>query len=147
MFDIGYSELLIIAVVALIVIGPKDLPKVMRTVGGWVGRARGMARHFRSGVDTMLRESELEEMEKKWREENAQIMRDHPAGQTWTAATSPPDPEAMAEGAYGDALPTGIDETAPDAPLVPSLAAPEEEIGEQDPRDAPPPRQPGEPLP
>ena len=41
MFDIGYSELLLIAVVALIVIGPKDLPRVMRTVGHWVGRARG----------------------------------------------------------------------------------------------------------
>lgn len=78
MFDIGYSELLLIAVVALIVIGPKDLPRVMRTVGEWVGRARGMARHFRSGIDTMMREAELEEMEKKWREENERILRDHP---------------------------------------------------------------------
>jgi sec-independent protein translocase protein TatB len=78
MFDIGYSELLLIAVVALIVIGPKDLPRVMRTVGHWVGRARGMARHFRSGIDTMMREAELEEMEKKWREENERILREHP---------------------------------------------------------------------
>jgi sec-independent protein translocase protein TatB len=78
MFDIGYSELLLIAVVALVVIGPKDLPRVMRTVGHWVGRARGMARHFRSGVDTMMREAELEEMEKKWREENERILREHP---------------------------------------------------------------------
>jgi sec-independent protein translocase protein TatB len=78
MFDIGYSELLVIAVVALIVIGPKDLPNVMRTVGGWVGRARGMARHFRSGIDTMMREAELAEMEKKWREENERIMREFP---------------------------------------------------------------------
>ena len=59
-------------------IGPKDLPRVMRTVGQWVGRARGMARHFRSGIDTMMREAELEEMEKKWREENERIMREHP---------------------------------------------------------------------
>ena len=78
MFDIGYSELLLIAVVALIVIGPKDLPNVMRAVGKWVGKARGMARHFRSGIDTMMREAELEEMEKKWREDNERIMRDHP---------------------------------------------------------------------
>ena len=78
MFDIGYSELLLIAVVALVVIGPKDLPRVMRTVGQWVGRARGMARHFRSGIDTMMREAELEEMEKKWREENERILREHP---------------------------------------------------------------------
>lgn len=78
MFDIGWSELLIVAVVALVVIGPKDLPAVMRTVGQWIGRARGMARHFQSGVDAMIREAELEEMEKKWREENERIMREHP---------------------------------------------------------------------
>ncbi len=74
MFDIAPTELLIVAVVALVVIGPKDLPKVMRTVGEWVGRARGMARHFRSGIDTMIREAELEEMEKKWQADNERIM-------------------------------------------------------------------------
>src|SRR3954447_874040 len=78
MFGINYSELLVIAMVALVVIGPKDLPRVMRQVGRWVGKAQGMARHFRSGIDTMIREAELEEMEKKWREENDKIMRDHP---------------------------------------------------------------------
>jgi sec-independent protein translocase protein TatB len=70
MFGIDSTELLVVAIVALVVIGPKDLPNVLRTVGQWVGRARGMARHFRSGIDTMIRESELEEMEKKWRAEN-----------------------------------------------------------------------------
>jgi sec-independent protein translocase protein TatB len=79
MFGIDSSELLVVAVVALVVIGPKDLPRVMRVVGQWVGRARGMARHFRSGIDTMIRESELEEMEKKWRSENERIMREFPA--------------------------------------------------------------------
>ena len=78
MFDVAPTELLLVAVVALVVIGPKDLPRVMRTVGQWVGRARGMARHFRSGLDTMIREAELEEMEQKWREENERIMREHP---------------------------------------------------------------------
>lgn len=79
MFDIAPTELLLVAVVALVVIGPKDLPRVMRTVGQWAARARGMARHFRSGIDTMMRESELAEMEKKWREDNERIMRDYPA--------------------------------------------------------------------
>jgi len=83
MFGIDSAELLIIAVVALVVIGPKDLPRVMRAVGQWVGRARGMARHFRSGLDTMMRESELEEMEKSWRANNDKIMRDHPADKDW----------------------------------------------------------------
>jgi sec-independent protein translocase protein TatB len=145
MFDIGYTELLVIAVVALIVIGPKDLPRVMRTVGQWVGRARGMARHFRSGVDTMMRESELEEMEKKWREENARIMAEHPAVEGWTPATAHPSPDTIDPEAYGDALPTGTDETAPGEPLAPSAA--DEEIGEQDPHLGPPPRRPGEALP
>ena len=90
MFDIGYTELLVIAIVALVVIGPKDLPRVMRTVGAWVGRARGMARHFRSGLDTMMRESELEEMEKRWREENSRILAEHPF------AAPMADPEALA---------------------------------------------------
>ena len=78
MFGIDSGEILIIAVVALVVIGPKDLPRVMRTVGNFVGRARGMARHFRSGIDTMMREAELEEMEKKWKADNERIMREHP---------------------------------------------------------------------
>ena len=79
MFGVDSSELAVVAILALIFIGPKDLPKVMRTVGYWVGRMRGMARHFTSGLETMMREAELEEMEKKWREENERIMRLHPA--------------------------------------------------------------------
>src|SRR5687768_12087013 len=79
MFDIASTELLLVAAVALIVIGPKELPLVMRKVGQWAGRARGVARQFRSGFDAMVREAELEEMEKKWQAENERIMREHPA--------------------------------------------------------------------
>jgi sec-independent protein translocase protein TatB len=79
MFDVAPTELLLVAVVALVVIGPKDLPKAMRIVGQWVGKARGMARHFRSGFDTMMRESELADMEKKWKEENERIMAANPS--------------------------------------------------------------------
>lgn len=79
MFGVDSTELIIIAVAALIFIGPKDLPAAMRTVGRWVGKIRGMARHFTSGVEAMMREAELEEMEKKWREENERIMREYPA--------------------------------------------------------------------
>jgi sec-independent protein translocase protein TatB len=78
MFGVDSSELAVVAILALIFIGPKDLPKVMRTVGYWVGRARGMARHFTSGIENMIREAELEEMEKRWREENDRIMSLHP---------------------------------------------------------------------
>ena len=82
MFDVAPTELLLVAVVALLVIGPKDLPKAMRFVGYWVGKARGVARQFRSGFDAMVREAELADMEKKWAEENARIMREHPAEPT-----------------------------------------------------------------
>jgi sec-independent protein translocase protein TatB len=79
MFDIAPSEFLLVAFVALVVIGPKDLPKAMRVVGYWVGRARAVGRQFRAGFDEMVREAELEEMEKKWKAENERIMREHPA--------------------------------------------------------------------
>ena len=79
MFGVDTSELILVAVLALIFIGPKDLPLALRTVGRWVGQVRGMARHFQSGIDAMIREAELEEMEKKWREENERIMREYPA--------------------------------------------------------------------
>lgn len=79
MFDIGSTELLMVAVVALVVIGPKDLPKAMRVVGHWVGKARGLASQLRSGFDDIVRESELADLEKKWSEENARIMREFPS--------------------------------------------------------------------
>ena len=78
MFGVDSSELAVVAILALIFIGPKELPKVMRTVGYWVGRVRGMARHFTSGIENMVREAELEEMEKRWREENERIMQAFP---------------------------------------------------------------------
>jgi sec-independent protein translocase protein TatB len=78
-FDIASSELLLVVLVALLVIGPKDLPKALRFVGKWVGKARGVAAHFRSGFDEMVRQSELEELEKKWKAENERILAAHPA--------------------------------------------------------------------
>ena len=78
MFDVNPQELLLLGAVAIAVIPPKDLPRAMRFAGQWIGKARGMARHFRSGIDEMIRQSELDEIEKKWREENERIMREHP---------------------------------------------------------------------
>ena len=78
MFDIAPSELLLVAVVALLVIGPKDLPLALRTAGKWMGKVRRMSTHFRTGVETMIREAELAEIEKEWRERNARIMAEHP---------------------------------------------------------------------
>lgn len=99
MFDVAPTELLLVAVIALVVIGPKDLPRVMRVVGNWVARARGVARQFRSGFDEMIRESELREMEEKWRAENERIMREHPAIPPPEAEPSASVSEESAKGA------------------------------------------------
>lgn len=74
MFDIAPSEILVVVLVAIVVIGPKDLPIALRTAGKWIGKMRRMSAHFRAGMEAMIREAELEEMEKKWREQNAAIM-------------------------------------------------------------------------
>lgn len=64
MLDIGWTEMAIIAFVALIVIGPKDLPTAMRGVAKWVRKARSLSREFQSGLDEMMRETELDEAKK-----------------------------------------------------------------------------------
>lgn len=75
MFDVGAGELLVILIVAVLVIGPKDMPLAMRTAGRWIGKMRRVSSHFRSGIDAMVREAELEDMEKKWKAQNEEIMR------------------------------------------------------------------------
>ena len=60
--DFGMSELLLIGVVALVFIGPKDLPKALRVAGFWVRKARTLSREFQSSVEQMIREAELDEM-------------------------------------------------------------------------------------
>ena len=101
MFDLGSSEFMLAALVALLVIGPKDLPNVLRWAGRWVGKARSVAAQFRLGLDDMVRQSELKDMEAQWQAENEKIMREHP------------DVPEMHEG-DGDVPDAGLD--APDVP-------------------------------
>ena len=78
MFGVDTSELLIVAVLALLFIGPKELPRAMMTLGRFIGKMRGYARHFTSGIENVIREAELEEMDRKWREQNDAILAQHP---------------------------------------------------------------------
>jgi sec-independent protein translocase protein TatB len=116
MFDIGAPELLLIVIVAIVVIGPKDLPLAMRTAGRWIGKIRRVSTHFRTGLDAMIREAELEEMEKKWQAQNEAIMKAHPDPEDMQAPVSAsaeaavPDPEAEQE---------PIAKTEPQLPLPP----------------------------
>ncbi len=128
--DVAPTELMVLGAVALLVIPPKDLPRAMRFAGQWIGKARGLARQFRSGFDDMIREAEFAEMEKKWKAENERIMREFPQTVDMAALMAPkaadmvdPDPapvlvEQPAMTAEPDAGP------APEAPPRPRKSTP-----------------------
>ncbi len=103
MFDVGASELLLIVIVAIVVIGPKDMPLALRTAGRWIGKIRRISGHFRTGVEAMIREAEMEEAERKWREHNERIMAAHPDQQGEPLPPSPPVPEEAASGSVAAA--------------------------------------------
>ena len=64
MIDIGWSEMAVVVLIAVVVMGPKELPRAMRAAAKWVRKARGLAREFQSGVDDMIREADLEDARK-----------------------------------------------------------------------------------
>ena len=68
MFDIGWSELVVIGIVALIVIGPKELPGVLRALGQWVGKIKGMASDFQGQFQEAMREAEVADLKKQFDE-------------------------------------------------------------------------------
>jgi sec-independent protein translocase protein TatB len=113
MFDIAPSELLLIAIVAIVVIGPKDMPLALRTAGRWMGKMRRMSSHMRTGFEAMIREAELEEMERKWQEHNEAIMRASPAAEGFSLA--PP-----ASAAAGTSAPSAAAEAASPFPAAPA---------------------------
>lgn len=75
MFDIGWQELFIVGLLALLVVGPKDLPRVIRTVSGVLRKAKGMAREFQSGLDEVVREADLQDMRKELEAQGDEIKR------------------------------------------------------------------------
>lgn len=137
MFDIGADELLLTAVVAIVVIGPKDMPRALRTAGRWIAKMRRMSNAFRAGIDNVVREAELEEMEAEWRKQNAAIMAAHPPttveadalGAASAAAGHPVVLPPPATGEAGAEPLTGYDPPAaeawtPPAPKPVPMAAP-----------------------
>jgi sec-independent protein translocase protein TatB len=65
MLDIGWQELFIVAVVTVVVVGPKELPRVLRTANQWLRKARSLAREFQSSLDELAREAELDDLKKQ----------------------------------------------------------------------------------
>ena len=64
-FDIGWQELFIVVAIAIIVVGPRDLPRVLKSITGYISKARSMVREFQSGIDEVVREVDLEEIKKE----------------------------------------------------------------------------------
>lgn len=120
MFDVGASELLLIVIVAIVVIGPKDMPLALRTAGRWIGKIRRISGHFRTGIETMIREAEMEEAERKWREHNERIMAAHPASELDTQM----EPLPPADASQGQAAAQG----EPPVPVAPPAASAEARI-------------------
>lgn len=144
MFDIGWSEMLIIGVVALVVIGPKELPGALKTFAYWMKQARKLAREFQSGVDDMIRQAELDEAKQAVEDARRKINSDienaiDPTGEvkqalsdtgirtpTPTIAASPPKP-AITNGSTPPAADSGpaAGEGTPASEPVAAPAAPE----------------------
>ena len=119
MFDIAWSELLVIIVVALVIVGPKDLPRLMRTAGQWAGRARAMADQFRRSFDDIARQSELDELRSEVNRLQQSVVPDPAEIETAMYPTGNP-PINLGGSAMDDVSPLPAPEPAP----APSIAPP-----------------------
>ena len=112
MFDIGWSELLVIGVVAIIVVGPKELPRLMRTFGHYLGKVRHMAADFQRQFEEAVRDSEIDEVRKAMQDFHAEVSDVTPRGTVDKPLMMPtPAEPAPAAAEVADAAPP-----APPAP-------------------------------
>jgi sec-independent protein translocase protein TatB len=114
MFDLSWGEMGIIAVVALVVLGPKELPNALRTVSALMKNARKLAGEFQSGVNEIIREADLEDARKKLAEVNPNSIKD--------AITKAVDPTGEVKAALQDA--TKVDPTGPGPSTDPNFSIP-----------------------
>jgi sec-independent protein translocase protein TatB len=134
LFDLGWSELLLIGVVALVFIGPKDLPKALRIAGFWVRKARTLSREFQSSIDQMIREAELDEIRQDLKKAS-ELDIEHEFRQTVDPTGSleeslkPPELPNFAEPAATPALPAS-QETVRIAAEAAEIAPPEATFSE-----------------
>jgi sec-independent protein translocase protein TatB len=129
MFDIGWSEFLVIGVVALIAIGPKELPGVLRMVGQWIGKARRMASEFQGQFQEALREAEMADLKKSF-DEVREAATGFSTGNFVSSLQRDVDKAMDIEGVDKPTTPTAAVETQPvaelsgEAPAVPTTPEP-----------------------
>lgn len=137
-FDIAWPEFILIGAVALVVIGPKDLPRAMRIAGYWIRKARNLSREFQNSVDQMIREAELDEVRqelKKASEFNIEAefhKTIDPDGSLAESIKPPRIPDFFEEGSPAAAaasgaaaLPAPIPAISPELPLAPDAPEPD----------------------
>jgi sec-independent protein translocase protein TatB len=123
MFDFGWSEMMVILVVALLVIGPKDLPRVAREVGKWAAKARSMARDFQRSLDEMAREAELQDIKAELEKASRTDI-----GRTIEKLV---DPEDELQSAFDPSKPPPRPQKVGKAAAGPAAAAPPAAAGQQ----------------
>ncbi len=130
LLDIGWPELLLIGAIALVVIGPKDLPRAMRVAGFWMRKARSLSREFHNSVDQMIREAELEEVRQELQKAGDFDIEQHirntidPTGELAEGITPPHIPDHFEEGHFEELPAPAASEAAAEPPRA--LPAPEE---------------------
>lgn len=122
MFDLGWSELFIIAVVALLVVGPKELPILLRTIGKYVGVVRQHAAEFRSQFEAAMRETEFDSLKTEMTG-----LRDEVKGAFSEATRQPAKERAEADSDAEDELEPRVDKM-PEKPAVPEGKVPKSEV-------------------
>jgi sec-independent protein translocase protein TatB len=149
MFDIGGGELVVIAVVALIAIGPKELPGVLRMVGQWMGKARKMAAEFQGQFQEAMREAEMADLKKSFDEVKEAATTGFSDGNVMTSlqkdvgealriddidkpASDTPVPDAQIASAIGEPVATSANDTptTPTTPAISKVETPEPPIPE-----------------
>jgi len=93
MFDIGAGEMLLTILVAVLVIGPKDLPRAMLFAGRWIGKTRRMSRAFSAGLENFVQQSEIRDLEADWAIRRDAILAEHVAREQAAAAIASVDPD------------------------------------------------------
>lgn len=116
--SLGFNEMVVLAVLALLVVGPKDLPLLFRKIGRWTAKLRGMAQEFRTGFDELARQAELDELKRE-----VEKLRQTSGLQDITNELSRPLPTLEDYAGASSATPPALVPDAPEAPALPPPSA------------------------